>query len=273
MTRREPRAHVALCGYDPLTRSALAELLGANRTVSLLCESRDDEALARSMHGSLPHLSIVRGEPTQEFLRSSLDVERAEAVVIAMSDDVKNLIATINARAVNQHARVVVALRRADLRQTLAASGITYIVAPQELSGRMIASAVFEPEVAALLEDLVSGVEGEVDMQQYVAGALGGRSVRDVRARLADIDGPLLVALGKRTPDGFRIVARPRASMAVEPDDILIVMAGRGDAERLTEAYDLTQGREDPRARTLSGAKWRVGSPSATLRLATPKGD
>jgi Trk K+ transport system NAD-binding subunit len=256
------QAHVVFCGYDPLARSALAELLGASRTVALLCESHDEELRARSVHGSHPDLVIVRGHPTHECLRASLHAERAEAIVIAMGDDEKNLVAALNARAVSPHARVIVALRRADLRQTLEASGITYIVSPLELSGRLIASAAFEPEVAALLEDLVSGVEGEVDMQQYVAGDLGGCSVREVRARLAAINGPLLVALAKRTPDGFRIVARPRASMEVDAQDVLIVMAGHGDAERLAEAYGLTQGRQDSRARTLSSAHWRVRAPS-----------
>ena len=51
----------------------------------------------------------------------------------------------INVRSVNVNCRVIVYIKREELRQTLHASGVTYVASPFELSGRLIASAAFEP--------------------------------------------------------------------------------------------------------------------------------
>jgi voltage-gated potassium channel len=246
-TRSPSRAHVIVCGYDSLARHALVELLAAKRSVALLCETPEQLEHAKVTYDSMPDLTLVRGEPTQGLLKRQLFAARAEAFVIAMSDDVRNLVVTLNARAVNPKARIVVALRTGALRQTLEASGISYLVSPSELSGRLIASAAFEPEVAQLIEDLASRTTGDVDMQQYVAGELGGRSVREVRAKLAAIDGPLLVAVGQRTGTGrsagFELIVRPRPDLLVDAEDVLVVITSRADAERLVATYGLWRGR------------------------------
>src|SRR5262249_53917141 len=147
--------------------------------IAILCENQQEIEAARDMKA--PALFITSGDPSQELFRDRLNVGEADAVIVAMSDDTKNLIATLNVKAVAPKARLVVALQREELRQTLMAGGVTYIASPNELSGRLVASAAFEPEVAMLLEDLMSSEVGGADCMQYAAGDLGGRSVGDIR--------------------------------------------------------------------------------------------
>src|SRR4029079_3721945 len=93
--------------------------------------------------------------------------------------------------------RRLVSSQREELRGTLKAGGVTYIASPNELSGRLVASAAFEPEVALLLEDLMSGGGGEAGLMQYQGGTLAGATVAEIRSKMAELDGPLLVALAK----------------------------------------------------------------------------
>jgi voltage-gated potassium channel len=235
--------HVVVCGFNSMARAALVELMAADRKVALLCESHDELGAARDYQRGDAELFITSGEPSQELFRDRLNAERAEAVIIAMHDDAKNLIATLNMKAVNPRARLVVALQREELRQTLMAGGVTYIASPNELSGRLVASAAFEPEVAQLLEDLMSGVIGSYDMQQYQAGKLGGHTVQKVRSLLHEIDGPLLVAVAKKEASGYRIVPHPPPDLVVEAIDQIVVLADNPQAERLTAKYGVQQGR------------------------------
>jgi voltage-gated potassium channel len=238
------KGHVIICGFNSMARAALLELLAAERKVALLCERPDEIALVREVRGARSELLFVSsGEPTQELFRERLNALEADAAVIAMPDDAKNLIATLNMKAVNPKVRLVVALQREELRQTLVAGGVTYVASPNELSGRLVASAAFEPEVAQLVEDLMSGATGEFDMQQYQAGPLGGATVAEIRAKLGDLDGPLLIAVAKREGGSYRVVPHPSKDLRVEPDDQIIVMASNEQAERLTERYKIQQGR------------------------------
>jgi Trk K+ transport system NAD-binding subunit len=234
--------HVLVCGFSVMARTALAELVTAGRSIGLLCENPKQAEEARTIYGR-GRVTIAYGDPTQEMLRRELDGENAEAAIIAFGEDAKNLVAALNVNAVNPKARVVVALQREELRQTLQAGRVTYIASPSELSGRLVASAAFEPEVAMLLEDLISGELGEVDMQQYLAGDLGGRTVGRMREELVAIDGPLLVALAKPRDNTYKILANPKADVMIERADHIILITNEPQAKRFREKYRLEQGR------------------------------
>ena len=174
-------------------------------------------AAARDLARTTERLFVSHGEPSQEVFRDRLNGAEAEAVIIAMSDDARNLIAALNIKVVSPRARLVVALQREELRATLVAGGVTYIASPNELSGRLVASAAFEPEVALLLEDLMSGSVGSSDMQQYEAGELGGHTVADVRQKMTELDGPLLVGIAKPDGGGYKVVPNPRGDLRSTP--------------------------------------------------------
>jgi voltage-gated potassium channel len=235
--------HVILCGYNSMAKASLIELLAAGRGAALLCETPEELMAARDEHKPSPNFFVTSGEPSQALFRERLNAEKAAAVIVAMSDDAKNLIAALNVKVVNPAVRLVVALQREELRQTLEAGGVTYIASPNELSGRLVASAAFEPEVASLLEDLMSGAIGTHDMQQYRAGDLGGRSVSEIRKELDAMEGPLLVAIAKKEGGKYAVMPHPSGGVRVEKDDEIILMCDNAQAEKLTSKYKLVQGR------------------------------
>jgi voltage-gated potassium channel len=237
------KGHIVVCGYGALARAALEDLLAAGRKVALLCETTEELALAKE-HGGARELYVTFGEASQEVLRDRLNAGEAEAFVIAFSDDVKNVIASLHARVVNPGARLVVALQREELRQTLIAGGVTYAASANELSGRLLASAAFEPEVAYLVEDITTGARGGYDLQQYEAGTgLGGRKVAEVREQLHALDGPLLIALAVWDGSRYELKPHPAPDLRVSEKDHIIVLANQDQAERLVERYHVRQGR------------------------------
>jgi voltage-gated potassium channel len=235
--------HVIICGFNSMARAALIELLAANRNVALLCETTAEMEGARELARVTERLFVTHGEPSQEIFRDRLNGGEAEAVIVAMSDDARNLIAALNIKVVNPRARLVVALQREELRATLVAGGVTYIASPNELSGRLVASAAFEPVVALLLEDLMSGSVGSSDRQQYEAGELGGRTVAEVRKVMTDLDGPLLVGLAKSDGAAYKVLPNPRGDLRVDAQDYLIVISDEEQAGRFEARYKLRQGR------------------------------
>jgi voltage-gated potassium channel len=237
------KGHIVVCGYGALARAALEDLLAAGRKVALLCETTEELALAKG-HGSTGELYVTFGEASQEVLRDRLNAAEAEAFVIAFSDDVKTVIASLHARVVNPGARLVVALQREELRQTLIAGGVTYAASANELSGRLLASAAFEPEVAYLVEDITTGARGGYDLQQYEAGtALGGKKVVEVREQLHAMDGPLMIALAVWNGSGYELRPHPAPDLTVSERDHILVIANKEQAERLVERYHVRQGR------------------------------
>lgn len=234
--------HVVVVGFSPVARSAIAELLSAGRSVAVLCQSAEQVPVARRL-GDRGALFVTVGDPSQELLRALLNADRCASAVIATGDDSINIVASLNLRAINARARIVVAVQAEALRKTLVASGATYVASPYELSGRLVASAAFEPEVARFVEDVTSGAMGGADLQQYPATPFAGDAVAAVRDRLLRFDGPLLVAVGRRAGDGYTVIPNPRGDLVLDADDHVVVLGDEAQNERLRARYGLDQGR------------------------------
>lgn len=218
--------HVVVCGFGPLARTAIEELLAGGQNVAVICERAEDFALAKqySLRGDV---FVTVGEPTQDILVNRLNIREASTAVVALSDDARNLIASLNIRAVNKNIRVIVVLHREELRETLVASGVTYVATPNEFGGRLVASAAFEPEVARLVEDLASGATGTCDVQQHPAGSMAGKSVAVVRELMDKDDGPLLLAVARKQGEHWEVIPHPDRQLVVGPHDQLVVLARR----------------------------------------------
>jgi voltage-gated potassium channel len=234
--------HVLVCGYSPIVRVALTELIAADRQIALLCEKPEDIPIARQycVHGDV---FITSGDPTDEVLKERLNAHEAETAVIGSSDDTLNLVTALHLRQLNPKMRIVCALQREELRSTMMASGVTYVMSPNELSGRLVASAAFEPEVAHFVEEVTSGANGTHDLQQFSAAPLNGMTVADVRKHLDEIDGPLLVAVAQRHNGEFRLLAHPPRDVKLTSDDHIIVVTDDEQAARLQAKHQVKQGR------------------------------
>jgi voltage-gated potassium channel len=237
------KGHVIVCGFGPLVRAALAELIAAERQVALIVERAEDIPVARQWTGQSETTFITFGEATPAVLRERLNAMDAETAVIASSDDTFNMITALNLRQLNDKLRIVVALQREELRSTLINTGVTYVTSPNELCGRLVASAAFEPEVAQFVEDVTSGASAGHDLQQFRATAFAGRTVGDIRRELEELDGPLLLAVAQRDKNEYKVLAHPGRALQVSADDFLIVLTNDEQADRLAGRYQLRQGR------------------------------
>lgn len=236
------KGHVVLFGYSPMVRVSVIELVAAGQQVAVICDRTEDILAVRQL-GPPNLLYVTSGNATPDFLRDRVNYAHCETAVVASSDDTLNLIAALNMRQADPRPRVVVALSREELRQTLIASGVTYVASPNELSGRLVASAAFEPEVAKFVEDVTSAADDGFDLQQYKARPLAGRSVGEIRSEMEAIDGPLLVAIGRKDGDQYEILSNPPRAEKLRDTDYLIVLTNETQAKAFAAKYSLQQGR------------------------------
>jgi voltage-gated potassium channel len=203
--------------------------------VAVICEKTDDLASIRGFGGE-DQVFVTVGDLAREAVLERAGLARAHAVIVCTDDDTQNLILTLDIRALAPHVRIIVSVQREELKKTLTASGVTYVASPFEFSGRLVASAAFEPEVAKFVEDISSGITGDYDLQQYPIAAgsrFDGKTVKEIRDRLEEEDGPLLVGLAAARGGQWSIQPHPEKSSRVSAGDFLIVLGNDAQNERV----------------------------------------
>jgi len=246
------KGHVVVVSYSRISTVAVKELLAAGRQIAVIVEEAGSIPLVQAL-GSPDRLFVTVGDPTSEEALHRVNITAANTVVAASEDDTLNLIVALEMKRLNPTARIVVSTKRAELRSTLTSSGVTYVASPFELSGRLVASAAFEPEVAKFVDDVTSGAddseedESGYDLQQFTlppTSSLVNNTVAQVTATLKQIQGPLLVAIAKHVGNGqYDLFPHPSDDVVLYQYDSVIVLGNTVQNNRVSSMLGVMQGR------------------------------
>lgn len=219
----ELNGHVIVCGWGRVGRAVTEDLRRAGRDVVVV--DLDAQRLAGV------EVAVVLGDATLDATLRAAGIERASALVVAMSTDAANLYVTLSGRAMNPALFIVARARVDDSMAKLAQAGADRVVNPQELGAARMASFIVQPNVAEFVDVVMHERSMEFRMQEVeltAASPLAGRSLRDANLR----QHTNVLVLAVRTPDGT-FVANPQPDLELDAGDVIIAVGTGEDLQRL----------------------------------------
>ena len=247
------KKHIVICGWTTIGKVSLAELLATGQNVAIITNDQNEIPKIRDM-GSKKNLYIVFGEYTNSKVLERANVKDARTAIVATGDDTETLIASLTLRSLNPDLRLIVSITEDELKKTLYTAGVTYVSSPAEITGRLVASAAFEPEVALFVEDITSATAG-YDLQQYFVtneSFAKGMTVKQFREKMSAIDGPLLVGVAKykpvkeiksENPQNWDLQPNPPGKTKLGVKDIIIILGNDDENDILAKLIKTPQGR------------------------------
>jgi voltage-gated potassium channel len=237
------KGHTIICGWSPIGRVALKELLFANKKIAVITEDQEEVSNIR-MKGNRKDLAVIFGDPSNDEVLLRAGTKRALTVIICTEDDTKNLIVSLHVKKLNPRCRIIVSIKREELRKTLEVAGVTYILSPYQMSGRLVASAAFEPEVAKFVEDVSTATRG-YDLQQFVVSPntpAAGKFIGAFSEELKKNSNTTLVAISKPKKGRMSLIPNPDAKIKINPGDILIILGTNDQLDRTSKYLGIRQG-------------------------------
>ncbi len=240
--------HYLVVGWSELSQIVVSELLAAGFKVALLADSEQHITEIRSVFTDKNlHVAFGQFESAASYERLNLDT--ASGVILLCNDDTRTLITVLHLREMRADIKITAYIQNARLRKTVESAGVSYVVSPNELIGRMIASATFEPDVGTFLEDVLSTTTGplDLDVQEYQLPSgheLVGRTFEQAYAILSERCSARLLTYSRRQPDGAWHVARSlEPGQVLAADDYVIVLANAASGESVMSYLGVIQGR------------------------------
>jgi voltage-gated potassium channel len=217
------RGHVVVCGWGRVGR-AVADHLGARGREVVVVD------LDRERVGGIELPTIV-GDATLNQTLLAAGIERAHALVAALSGDAENLFVTLSGRAINPSLFIVARARQEDSVPKLSQAGADRVVNPQELGGARMASFVVQPHVAEFVDVVMHERSMEFRMQEVeipASSPLAGRSLRELNIH----DRTNVLVLAVRLADGT-FVTNPDPASTLAAHQVIIGVGTAEDLERL----------------------------------------
>ncbi len=232
--------HYIVFGWNNNSRIVVHELLKADKRIAVLASTESQlTEIDNVFHKKREFVFKTFGPFESEEIYERLNMDTAASIILVCDDDTSTLITALNLRKRYPKAQIIAHIANPALKETIATAGVTYVVSSNEIVGRMIASAAFEPDVSRVLEDLLSGTEGEdeYDIQQYKltpASKLLGKTVLEAEAELHECHAGRLLAVVGIQPDGTRQIDKnPRTDKILVEGEYLVLIVNGKEAKEL----------------------------------------
>ncbi|MBK5277797.1 MAG: potassium channel protein [Bacteroidia bacterium] len=238
--------HVVIIGWNEFSHSVIGHLAGAGREIAIVTKDRSSIDIIKEYHDLDKIFTLYADFNNFEMLEKA-NIREASVVFVNMNDDTEKLVYVINLKKHFADLNYVVTLDNGNLKNTFHAAGVTYAISKNEISSKLLASYIYEPDVAILTEEIIAYAhqDDEYDMKQIMVKAnnpFAGIFYEKVFFDLKKHCNVVLFGIVKVTGSVRKLMKNPDGDIKVEVGDYLIILMDGKGGDKLKRHFLIDEG-------------------------------
>jgi len=159
--------HYVIIGWDNFARNVTDQIINAKSKVAIVTNSTADLELIKETY-SKEQVFVLFADYKNINALTKVNITAANSVFVNFEDDSESLIYIINLKK-QFEVNIVVALQTSELKETFKSVGVDHSISKNDITSKMVASYIFEPDVALFTEDLIetSVKDNDFDINQF----------------------------------------------------------------------------------------------------------
>jgi voltage-gated potassium channel len=238
--------HVVIIGWNDFGQSVISHLIGAGRQVAVITKDRGSIDIIREYYPNDQVYTLFSDYNNFELIEKA-NLRKANIIFINLNDDTEKLVYIINLKKHYAALNFVVTLDNGSLKATFHNAGVTYAISKNEISSKLLASYIYEPDVAVFSEEIIAFAheDNEYDMKQFFINndnPFKGMPYEKAFFDLKKQCNVVLIGIVK-LDNGKRVLMKnPDANIMINAGDyLLMLMDGKGQ-ERLKKLFHIEEG-------------------------------
>ena len=143
--------------------------------------------------------------------------------------------------------RYIVSLDNSDLKKTFVSAGVTYALSKNEIASKLLASYIFEPDVAVFNEEIIAVAETDelYDIKQYQvlkSNPYVGMMYEKVFYDIKRACNAVLVGMVKAEGGQRKLYKNPEGDITVDENDYLLLLVNGLGEKKLNKLFRTTEG-------------------------------
>ncbi len=232
--------HVVVMGWNEFGQSVISTLIAAGRQVAVVTKDRSSIDIIREYYTDDQVFTLYSDYNNFDFLEKA-NIRDSSIVFINFNDDTEKLTFIINIKKHFSDLNYVVTLDNGNLKGTFQNAGVTYTISKHEISSKLLASYIFEPDVAIFSEELIAFAheDHEYDIKQFLVtesnpfiGVPYDKAFFDLKKQCNVV----LIGIVKIDQDKRTLLKNPAGDIKIEKGNYLMVLIdgnGQGKLKRL----------------------------------------
>lgn len=238
--------HAIIIGWNDFARAVVEQLIGVGKKVAVVTNNKDNIDLIREKYTEKNVFILFTDYDNDEMLHNC-NIEKSAIVFINLETDTDKLVYILNLKKRYDKLNYVVTLDNSNLKNTFFSAGVTHTISKNEIAGKLLASYMFEPDVAAYSEDIMSYPESDddYDVKQYKVmsdnpfkGVTYGEAFKGLKKEFNVI----LIGITKQTNTGKVLMKNAGDDVMIEEGDYLIIILNGQSFKLLKPVFRIEEG-------------------------------
>ena len=240
--------HVVIIGWTDFGKAVTDQLVAAGRKVAIVTTEKDNVDLIRENYKRKQVFVLFSDFNSVEMLQK-VNIAESSIVFVNLNDDTEKLVYILNLKKYFTDLTYIVTLENANLKSTFLSAGVTYAVSKHEISSKLLASYIFEPDVAQYSEEIISYAESDehLDIKQFKVtedNSYIGMSYDDVFFALKKECNAILIGIVKCEGSKRKLYKNPESKILVHADDYLIMISNGKAVSKISNLFGVKEGIE-----------------------------
>ena len=240
------KGHVVMIGWNEFGKSVIDHLVGAGRQIAVVTKDKPSIDIIREYYSSDQVFTLYSDFNNWDLLEKA-NIKDSSIVFINLMDDTEKLVYIINAKKHYADLNYVVTLDNGNLKSTFQSAGVTYAISKNEISSKLLASYIYEPDVAFLSEEIIAFAheDHEYDMKQILVKAdnpFSGMYYEKVFFDLKKECNVVLFGIVKNSDGQKKLFKNPEGNIKIETGDYLIMLMDGKGATKLKRHFHIEEG-------------------------------
>ncbi|PSQ92107.1 MAG: hypothetical protein BRD30_02695 [Bacteroidetes bacterium QH_2_63_10] len=233
--------HIVLFGWNGSTARIVEQLQGLGRPIVVVTHERSHvNTIHERFSEDVFPLYSEFGDP--KWL-DRVNLRQAHRVLLNIDSDTDTLIHLLNLRKHFPDVDFVVAVRNEELRETFQNAGVAKVVSSDTNAAHLIASVIFEPDVARFAQELIATAHDGDAFTVESGSRIADMTYGDLFRALHEARRVLPVGLSKADGNGASLLKLPKDEVIIDAGDTLILIARGRDIGPLQENWGLARSR------------------------------
>ncbi|MGE5479951.1 MAG: potassium channel family protein [Chloroflexota bacterium] len=244
--------HVIIIGWDSFAKMITEQLFKSGNKVAVVTDRKEDidllEDAFEQEKSSGSFFALFSNLNNYETF-SKINIKDSKVIFVNLATDTEKLVYLINIRAIHPDLKFLVTLDEGNLKNTFISAGVTYCLSKNEITSKLIASFIFEPNVALYTTDLLDSAEAgnadDYDIQEFTVvegnpylNKTYGEAFFDIKNKYNSA----LIGLSKLEDGVYNLKKLPSDEEMIRLGDVIIVINNGYSNERMESAFRTKQG-------------------------------
>lgn len=223
--------HTLICGFGRNGRQAADRLEKHSQTIVVI--ESDPQIIAAHQD----QFNFLQGDARQDDILIQGNIDKAKHLIVALPNDVDNILVVLSARELNPNLKIVSRLSDPNNLSKLKNAGADHIIMPEKIGGDHMASLLMVPNLIRFLEELSWSGDASPNLEEIAIDDLPSQYLNRSIADLEIHTKTKCNVIGLRD-DKNQLTINPAADIKLLPKSILIILGDVKAIKKLKQMFD-----------------------------------